>query len=103
MAKKEKELEEERIRQVEREQQKLLEEERTKKEQAKQRKDMLEKEELEIRNRILKNIQLMEEKKKEKEREELRKKLSSGSTKLKSAVVMKRWSPPCWTVACDDS
>jgi len=42
------------------------------------------------REKILKNFRSMEEHKQEQMRESLRKKLS-GKTKLKSAVVMKRW------------
>lgn len=89
LERRERELEEERHRQIEAERQKRLDVEKRKIEEQKRKKEELEKQEQELRKKILRNIKLMEEKKLEKQREELRKKLS-GTTKLKSAVVMKK-------------
>jgi len=85
----EKELEQERLLQIELERQRQLEEERRKIEEEKRKREELQRQELELRAKILRNIKLMEEKRSEQQREDLRKKLA-GTTKLKSAVVMKK-------------
>ncbi|KAL3878595.1 hypothetical protein ACJMK2_030931 [Sinanodonta woodiana] len=79
-------LEEERKRQVEEERQRKEEEIRKRKEAHKKKKEQLLRQEKELREKILKNYQLMEEKKQEQLREALRKRLA-GKNKLKSAVV----------------
>lgn len=89
LERREQELEEERRHQLETERQKRLEEEKRKIEEEKKKREELEKQEQELRKKILRNVKLMEEKRLEKQREDLRKKLS-GTTKLKSAVVMKK-------------
>ncbi|XP_052280525.1 A-kinase anchor protein 17A-like [Dreissena polymorpha] len=85
----EKELEEQRQREVEEERKRQEEAERQRREQLKRKKEILVRQEHELREKILKNFKSMEEHKQEEMRETLRKKLS-GRTKLKSAVVMKR-------------
>lgn len=86
---KEQELEEERKRQLELKKLQIQEEDKKKREAHKRKKEQLVKQEVELREKILKNLKSMEEHKQEQLREELRKKLS-GKMKLKSAVVIKR-------------
>ncbi|XP_046380469.1 A-kinase anchor protein 17A-like [Haliotis rufescens] len=89
LERKEKELECERVKQVEMERKRKLEEEMRKAEVKKRKQEELMCQEKELREKILRNIKAKEEKKLELERELLRKKLS-GKHKLKSAVVLKK-------------
>ena len=86
----ERELEEERMRQLELEKLERLEAERRKLEMEKKKKEKLERQERLLREKILKNMKVVEERKQEKQREDLRKKIS-GTTRLKSAVIMHKW------------
>lgn len=83
-------MEEEKIYQIEREKRKALELERKKIENEKKKAERLVRQEQELREKILRNMRAVEEKKGEKMREELRQKIS-GKAKLKSAVIMAKF------------
>jgi hypothetical protein len=55
----------------------------------KRKKEQLERQEKELREKILRNMKAVEEKKAEKLREDLRKRIS-GKTRLKSAIIMQK-------------
>lgn len=86
----ERELEQEQRKQIETEKQQRLDDERRRIEAEKRKREDLERQEQELRKKILQKMKLMEEKREERQREELRRKVASGSTKLKSAVVLKK-------------
>lgn len=90
LERRERELEAHRRRQIEAAKQDKLDEERRRIEAEKRKKGDLERQELALRKKILAKMKVMEEKRGERQREELRRKVASGSAKLKSAVVMKK-------------
>lgn len=90
LQKEERELEEQRKRQLALNSKRKRDDKLKKIEAKKRRKEELAKHEDELRNKILKNFKEKEEKKEELMREDLRSKLSSRKKKLKSAVVV-RW------------
>lgn len=85
----EQELEEERYRQAAVHKLKIVNQEQKRILAEKRKRERLQRQEQILRNKILKNIKTIEDRKTEKEREALRNKIA-GKVKLKSAIVMKR-------------
>ena len=87
----ERELEEERCRQIEYEKQQQLAEERRRLEMERRKQEELDQQEHRLRRKILHKMKMIEEKRGEEQREELRRKVAGCSVKLKSAVAVKKW------------
>jgi len=86
----ERELQEERCRQIEAEKQCKLDEEWRKLEAERRKQEELDRQEHQLRHKILHKMKMIEEKRGEQQREELRKKVAGSSVKLKSAVAVKK-------------
>jgi hypothetical protein len=82
-------LEEQRRKEVEMEKLRVIKEAKQKIIAEKRKSERLEQQEKILRNKILKNLKTIEERKEEKEREDLRQKIS-GKVRLKSAIVLKK-------------
>jgi len=86
----ERELAEERCRQIEYEERQRLNEERQRLEAERRKQSELDQQEHDLRRKILHKMKMIEEKRGEQQREELRRKVAGGSVKLKSAVAVKK-------------
>ena len=90
MERRERELAEERSRQIEMEKLQRLNDERQRLAAERRRHEQLDEQETRLRRKILHKMRMMEEKRGEQQREELRRKVAGRSVKLKSAVAVKK-------------